>query len=65
LAKAGIFDDPCAFNRLSLIVERVLWQESFSFDTNTVLTEVEKMLAKLGVIPFKEATLPSESLALR
>lgn len=54
LARAGIFEDPCAFNRLSLIIERALWQESFSFDTNAVLTEVEEMLTKLGVMPFKK-----------
>ncbi len=60
LTKAGIFDDPYAFNHLSLIVERALWQESFSFDADTVLAEVEMMLTRLGVIPFSEAALPRE-----
>ncbi len=63
LVKAGIFDDPNAFNHLSLIVERVLWQESYSFDTDSVLAEVEKMLSKLGVMPFNESILQNESIA--
>ena len=64
LVKAGIFDDPNAFNHLSLIVERALWQGSLSFDANFALAEVEKMLAKLGVIPFNESALQNESLAI-
>lgn len=64
LVKAGIFDDPNAFNHLSLIVERALWQRSFSFDANSVLEEVEKMLSKLGVMPFSESILQSESIAI-
>jgi hypothetical protein len=63
LVMAGIFDDPNAFNHLSLIVERVLWQESYSFEANSVLAEVETMLSKLGVMPFNESILQSESIA--
>jgi len=37
-------------NRLSLIVERTLWQGSLSLDAKTVLMEVEKMLVTLGVL---------------
>ncbi len=62
LTKAGVFDDPYAFNHLSLIVERALWQESFSFDVDTVLGEVEMLLTKLGVIPFDEAALTPVAL---
>jgi len=54
LTRAGVFEDLLIFNRFSLIVERALWQGSFSFDTNAVLTEVEKMLTTLGVMPFNE-----------
>jgi hypothetical protein len=57
LARAGVFDDPLAMNRFSLIVERALWQESFSFDADTTLTEVEMMLRKLGVTPINESAL--------
>lgn len=60
LARAGVFDDPLTFNHFSLIVERALWQESFSFDADSTLTEVETLLTKLGVIPFKESALPRE-----
>jgi len=61
LASAGVFDDPYAFNRLSLIVERALWQRSLSFDIDAILEEIEKMLAKLGVIPFNENILLKKS----
>lgn len=49
LVKAGIFDDPRAFNRLSLIVERSLWQGSLSLDADVILQEIEAMLTQLGV----------------
>jgi hypothetical protein len=54
LTQAGVFEDLLIFNRFSLIVERALWQGSFSFDTNAVLTEAEKMLTTLGVMPFND-----------
>ena len=54
LTRVGVFDDHCAFNRLSLIVERALWQGSASFDANTLLLEVEQMLTKLGVVTLIE-----------
>src|SRR5574342_789880 len=41
LTCVGVFDDPLSFNRFTLIVERALWQESFSFDAKTTLAEVE------------------------
>lgn len=62
LAKAGIFDDPNAFNHLSLIVERTLWRGALLFDANSILAEVEKMLSQLGVMPFNESSLQSESV---
>jgi hypothetical protein len=61
LARAGVFEDALTFHRLSLVVERSLWQEPFSFDVDSVLAEVETMLSKLGVIPFHESALPGKS----
>jgi hypothetical protein len=60
LARAGVFEDPLSFNRFSLTVERALWQESFSFNIDFLLAEVEKLLAKLGVIPFNGSALSRE-----
>jgi hypothetical protein len=60
LTRAGVFEDPLTFNRFSLIVERALWQESFSFDAEATLAEVEKMLRKLGVMPINESALPGK-----
>lgn len=65
LTRAGVFDDPLTFNRFSLIVERALWQESFSFDADATFSEVEKMLTKLGVMPFNEAAVPNELMIVR
>ena len=59
LACARVFDDPLSFNRFSLIVERALWQGPSSFDVNTVITESEKMLTKLEVIPLHKSALPN------
>lgn len=61
LARAGVFEDPLTFNHFNLTIERALWQESFSFDVDSVLTQVETMLKTLGVIPFHESALPGES----
>lgn len=61
LARAGVFEDPLLFHRFSLIVERALWQESHFVDAASTLAEVEKMLVKLGVIPFHDSALPNES----
>jgi hypothetical protein len=52
LARVGVFEDQHAFNRLSLTIERALWQGSDSFDVNALLLEAEDMLAKLGVTRF-------------
>ena len=54
LAHAGVFEDQLAFNRLSLMVERALWQGSTSFDVNAILVEVEAILTKLDVMKSKE-----------
>ena len=51
LARAGVFEDPLIFNRLSLLVERALWQKSFLSDTDSILIEFEKLLSKLGIPP--------------
>ena len=55
LARAGVFEDPLTLNRFSLMVERALWQESFSIDVDSALAEVETMLRKLGILPFPAA----------
>ena len=57
LARAGVFEDPLSLNRFSLMVERALWQESYAVDPDSMLAEVERMLMKLGVIPFRESDL--------
>jgi hypothetical protein len=56
LARAGVFDDPLTFHRLSLLVERALWQGSFGADADSILTEFEKMLSKLGILTVDKAS---------
>lgn len=56
LTRAGVLDDPLTFNRFSQIVERALWQGSFSSDANAALAEVEMILTKLGVVPGRTVT---------
>jgi hypothetical protein len=50
LARQEIFEDRHAFNRLSLTVERTLWQGASPLDSNAIVVEVEEMLKKLGVL---------------
>ena len=61
LSRAGVFEDQLAFNRLSLTIERFLWQGPDSFDANPILIEVEEMLRKLGVISLQKSTLRKKS----
>ena len=55
LTRAGVFEDQHAFNRLSLLVERALWQQPAAFDAHEVVGEVEQMLTKLGVTSLKKS----------
>ena len=61
LTQAGLFEDPLFFHRFSLLVERALWQPSISFDAKATLAETERMLTKLGILPFYESALPRET----
>jgi hypothetical protein len=54
LTRAGVFEDGQAFHRLSLTVERFLWQGPETFDPNEILVEVEDMLRKLGVMKIQK-----------
>jgi len=56
LTRVGVFEDQHAFNRLSLTIERALWQGVNSFDANAILVEVEEMLTKLGVMTLQKPT---------
>lgn len=55
LTRAGVFEDQHAFHRLSLTVERVLWQGSDTFDADAILVEVEDLLKRLGVMKIQES----------
>jgi hypothetical protein len=57
LTRLGLFNDPHSFDRLSLTVERALWQEPKQFDTDPILLEVETMLTKLGVVKLTKSIL--------
>ena len=61
LRHAGVFDDPLLFNHFSWLVERICWQESFSFGIDDTLTKVETMLMKLGVMQPDKLRLPNET----
>ncbi len=57
LTRAGVFEDPLVLNHFSWLVERVCWHESFSFDVDDTLAEVERILVKLGVVPPTKSVL--------
>jgi hypothetical protein len=56
LTLEGVFEDPQTFNRLSLTIERALWQGVESSKANLILVEVEKILAKLGVMTVQSSS---------
>ncbi len=57
LTRAGVFEDGQAFHRLSLKVERFLWQGPETFEADATLIEVEDMLRKLGVMKIQKNTM--------
>ena len=61
LRHAGVFDDPLLFNHFSWLVERICWQESFSFDTDVILLKVEEILTRLEVIRSNENIIGKKS----
>ena len=63
LARAGVFDDPLCLNRLSLDVERALWQGPRSFDPEALISEAEKMLRQLGIVSLEQSLSKHESKA--
>ena len=56
LTLEGVFEDPQTFNRLSLTIERALWQGVESSKANLILVDVEKILAKLGVMTVQSSS---------
>jgi hypothetical protein len=60
LARAGVFEDPLTFNRLSFMVERALWQGAGVTEIDAMLADVEQMLVKLGVLPSHESILSDQ-----
>jgi len=54
LTYAGVFEDQQAFHRLSLTVERFLWQGPDAFNANAILIEVEDILRRLGVMKIQK-----------
>jgi len=63
LAQQGVFDDEHAFERLSLTVERILWQGPDCFDANALILEVEEMLTKLGVFVPRKYIRPENEIS--
>lgn len=65
LTCGGVFQDPQTFNRLSLMVERALWQGPASSDVHFILVIVEDILATLGVMPLQNSTSVEASKIIR
>jgi hypothetical protein len=65
LVRAGVFDDPLRFNRISLMVERAVWQGTLVSEDDSVLREAESMLTRLEVIALERSALPGNSTSAR
>jgi hypothetical protein len=60
LVRSGILDGSFDFEDFDRITERALAEEMPGYEYRELLTGIESVMTKLGVMPFDEASLPPE-----
>lgn len=60
LVRSGIVDGAFDFDEFDRLLERALSEELREFDYAALLGGVEKIMTRLGVMPFDETKLPPE-----
>ncbi|MDA8099630.1 MAG: hypothetical protein M0042_08385 [Nitrospiraceae bacterium] len=63
LVKAGVLDGAFDFDAFDRLVEHALNEELPGYDYQPVLSGIEEVMARLGVMPFDEEALPPEDPA--
>jgi hypothetical protein len=61
LVRAGVLDSAFDFERLQSLMERAITRQPLDFTWQAEVAAVEAQLARLGVLPFNESTLPPEN----
>ncbi len=63
LVQAGVLDGNFDFDAFDRLTERALREELPGYDHREVLAGIERVMTRLGVMPFDEAALPPEDPA--
>jgi len=64
MRKAGVLDGAFDWSRFQELVDRALGEENVVVDRERLLAEVERLMTRLGVMPFDESELPPEDPAV-
>ncbi len=60
LVAAGVMDGSFDFDAFDRLTERALHEKLSGYDHREVLAGIERVMTRLGVMPFDEAALPPE-----
>jgi hypothetical protein len=60
LVRSGVIDGEFDFEAFDRLVERALHEEMPEYDYRELLSGIEKVMTRLGVMPFDETLLPPE-----
>ncbi len=60
LARSGVLDGDFDFDVFDRLMERALREELPGYDHREVLSGIERVMTRLGVMPFDETALPPE-----
>jgi hypothetical protein len=58
LEKAGVLDGTFDFDEFNSLVDRALNEEIKEFNSVSLMSDIEKIMTPLGVMPFDESLLP-------
>jgi hypothetical protein len=63
LVRSGVLDGKFDFEAFDRLMERALNEEIANYDYGVLLSEIESIMTRLGVMPFDENELPPEDPA--
>jgi hypothetical protein len=63
LVRSGVLDGKFDFGAFDRLLERALDEELVNYDYRSLLSEIESIMTRLGVMPFNENELPPEDPA--
>lgn len=60
LVRSGVIDGAFDFGAFDRLTEKALREQVNDYDYEQLITEIEKLMKQLQVLPFEEASLPAE-----